>query len=158
MTGPDPQETEPGKTGGKPPDTGEETPKAGENPPRPWVRPALAGFALVLVAAGVGFGIGYATKPADAGPQLDGQEAFNRMKEETAKEVRREMVRRGFDAGRRSGRNHGIIAGGMAAESAVTILVREQQAASAQSEAASAQAELAGISAAPAPPVPEPEP
>jgi len=123
---------------------------------RPWLRPVLAGLALLLVAAAAGFGIGYATRPGDPGPDLTREEAFTQAREQTRNEVSREMAKRGFLAGKRSGHSHGIIAGGMAAESAVTVVVRQQRADVAQSEAASAQSELAGMTAAPAPPTAPP--
>lgn len=117
--------------------------------PRPWLRPLLAGIGLLLLAVGTGAGIGYLTGPDDPGPDLSREEAFIRAKESTRREIGQEMTRRGYRAGKRSGRSHGIIAGGMAAESAVMILVRQQEAAEAQSDAASAQSELAGMTSAP---------
>ena len=126
---------------------------------RPWFKPALLGFTLLVLAAGIGFGIGYLARPDDSGPDLSRQEAFAQARAKTLKEVSRKMARRGFVAGRRSGHSHGVIAGGMAAESKVTIEVRQQRASAAQSEAAEAQSELAGMTAAPAPPVgPAPQP
>ena len=138
MDSPEPEESEPGG--------------------RPWMIPALAGFALLLAAAGIGFGIGKTTVSRDPGPDLTRAEAFVQARKKAEKEVSRQMARRGFDAGRRSGHSHGIIAGGMAAESAVTIQFRQQRASVAQSDAAEVQSELAGMTAAPAPPVPTPEP
>ena len=123
-----------------------------EEPSRPWLKPLLAGMALLLVAGGIGFGIGYLNRPTDDGPDLTREEAFTQAREKALNEVSRLMARRGFEAGRRSGHGHGVIAGGMAAESKVTILTRRQRAAAAQSEAAEAQSELAGMTAAPAPP------
>lgn len=119
-----------------------------------WVRPLAGGLAVLLLAGGVGFGIGYLTRGGDSGPDLSEAEAFAQTRELTRDEVGKAMARDGFEAGKRSGRSHGIIAGGMAAESAVTIIVREQAASAAQSEAASAQSELAGISSGPPPPTP----
>lgn len=119
-----------------------------------WVRPVLAGSALLLVAAAAGFGIGYLTRSDDSGPDLTREEAFVQYREKAIRDVTRDMARRGFEAGKRSGRSHGIIAGGMAAESAVTIVVRQQEAAEAQTAAASAQSELAGMAGS-APPIPD---
>ncbi|MCB0830022.1 MAG: hypothetical protein KDB64_03800 [Solirubrobacterales bacterium] len=124
----------------------------GEKASRPWLKPVLAGVALLVLAAGFGFGIGYLTRSEDPGPDLTRQEAFIQARDQTMKQVSRKMARRGFEAGRRSGHGHGVIAGGMAAESKVTILVRQQRASSAQSQAADAQSELAGMTAAPSPP------
>jgi len=121
---------------------------------RPWLKPALAVLSVLLAAGAVGFGIGYLSRAGDSGPQLTKEEAFAEARSRTAKAVSREMARRGFEAGRRSGHSHGVIAGGMAAESKVTILVRQQRASVAQSEASSAQTELAGMTAAPAAPTP----
>lgn len=121
-----------------------------------WVRPVLAGLALLAVSAGVGFGIGRATSSEDPGPDLTRDEAFARAREETRSEVARQMRRRGFIAGTRTGRNHGIIAGGMAAESAVTVRVRRMRADEAQNNAASVQSQLAGMTGG-APAVPGPE-
>ena len=154
MTDPDPNEAEGPKQ--EKTKTEEENPPTEEKRSRPWVLPALAGVALLLVAGGAGFGIGYATRSGDSGPDLTGREAFVQAREQALKEISREMARRGFDAGRKSGRSHGIIAGGMAAESAVTIIVREQQTAAAQEAAASAQSELAGMAGSP-PPIPTPD-
>jgi hypothetical protein len=164
MTDPDPKEAEePGKvkpSGEKPseekPLAEADEPTADEKNSRPWVRPVIAGVALLLVAGAAGFGIGYSTRSGDSGPDLTGREAFVQAREQTLKKISREMARRGFDAGRKSGRSHGIIAGGMAAESAVTIIVREQQTAAAQEAAASAQSELAGMAGSP-PPIPTPD-
>jgi len=136
------------------PETPEETLKA--KPARPWLRPVLAASALVLVAAAAGFGIGYLDRPGDSGPDLTREEAFALAREQTTSQVSRGMARRGFFAGKRSGRTHGIIAGGMAAESAVAVKFRQERAAAAQNEAAEAQSELAGMSGSP-PPVPSPE-
>lgn len=137
---------------------GEEAEVHGEAPPTRrvpgWVRPVSIGLAVLLSAGAAGFGIGYVTRDRDSGPDLSEAEAFALGREQARKEVGKEMTRDGFEAGKRSGRSHGIIAGGMAAESAVTIVVREQAAATAQSEAASAQSELAGISSGPPPPTP----
>lgn len=148
----------------EPPSDEEETSKTGAGEaevaegvarePRPWVKSVLAGISVILVAAAAGFGIGYATRSGDPGPDLSRGEAFAQSRRQTMNEVSRTMAKRGFIAGKRSGRSHGIIAGGMRAESAVTILVRQQSASTAQSEAASAQSELAGMAAAPAPPTP----
>lgn len=130
----------------------EENPKeAGKLAPRTVVPLAL--LALLLIAGAVGYGIGYTARP-DSGSELTPKEALVQARDRTEAEVSREMAARGFAAGKRSGRSHGIIAGGMAAESAVTIKVRQDQAGAAQSDAASAQSELAGMTAAPAPPVP----
>lgn len=128
--------------------------KAGKWKPGPWLKPLIAGVGLALVAAAAGFGAGYLSRPDDSGPDLTRQEAYLQAKQQARTEIGGEMARRGFDAGRKSGHIHGMIAGGMAAESAVTIIVREQQTAAAQAAAASAQSELAGMVAAPAPPVP----
>lgn len=114
----------------------------------------LAG--LLVLAGAVGFGIGYLDREKDPGPELTRGEAFVQARERTVREVAREMARRGFDDGRRSGRSHGIIAGGMAAESAATITFREQRASQAQETAASAQSELAAIASGSAPAVPSP--
>ncbi len=127
-----------------------------EKQPRPWVKPALACLGVVLVAAGAGFGIGYLTRSDDSGPDLTADEAFAQARDQTEQEVSRDMARRGFIAGKRNGRSHGIIAGGMAAESAVTIRIRQLRASAAQNAAASAQAELAGMSGG-APAVPTPD-
>ena len=138
-------------TGADPTDPDEPERADGEGPGRagrPWVRPALIGVGVVLAGAGIGFGIGVAARPADPEPAPSEREAFAAAR----REVGREMARRGFAAGVRDGRTHGIIAGGMAAESDATILIREQRAGEAQAEAASAQAELAGMTAAPSPP------
>jgi len=131
----------------------DEKPKVEKPVPR-WVKPLAAGLGLLLVAGLIGFGIGYLTRSGDSGPDLTREEAFAQASEQTRKEVSREMARLGFIDGKRSGRSHGIIAGGMAAESAVTIEFREQRAAAAQNQAAEAQAELAGISGSP-PPIPD---
>ena len=117
-----------------------------------WYLPALIGLAALVAVAGIGFGVGYLTRPDDSAPDLTAEEAFSQARKQTMKQISREMARRGFIAGKREGRSHGIIAGGMAAESAVTIKVREERAFAAQSEAAEAQSELAGMTAAPAPP------
>jgi hypothetical protein len=117
-----------------------------------WRKPLLVGLAALLAVAGIGFGIGYLTRPGDSGPDLTAEEAFSQAREQTMKQVSSEMARRGFIDGKRDGRSHGIIAGGMAAESAVTIKFRQERASAAQSEAAEAQSELAGMAAAPAPP------
>jgi len=122
----------------------------------PWVKPLIASTGLALVAVATGFGVGYMTRSDNSGPDLTRQEAYLQAREQTRLEISRDMARSGFDAGRKSGYTHGMLAGGMAAESAVTIIVREQQTASAQAAAASAQSELAGMAAAPAPPVPSP--
>lgn len=122
---------------------------------RPWVRPLVGGVAFLLLAAGTGFGIGYATGSGGSGPDLSEEEAFAEARERTENEVSREMARRGFDAGRRAGRSHGIVAGGMAAESTAAVRVRRQRAAVARSEAATVQGELAELSAG-APPEPQP--
>jgi hypothetical protein len=119
-----------------------------------WLNPALAVVAVLLAAGAVGFGIGYLSRSDDSGPDLTRDEAFAQARSGTAKAVSREMARRGLIAGKRSGHSHGVIAGGMAAESAATIVVRQQRASVAQSQAASAQSELSGMTAAPAPPTP----
>jgi len=124
-----------------------------ETEKRAWLRPALLGFGALLLAAAIGVGAGYLTRPEDPGPDLTREEAFTQSKESTRVDTKRAMARRGFMAGKRDGRNHGIIAGGMAAESRVAIKVRQQRASAAQNEAASAQSELAGISSGP-PPIP----
>lgn len=156
MTDPDPKEAEKPeeeklKEGKPEAEAGE--PVTEEKSSRPWVRPVLAGVGLLLVAGAAGFGVGYATRSGDSGPDLSEREAFVQAREQALKEISREMARRGFDAGRKAGRSHGIIAGGMAAESAVTIIVRDQQTAAAQDAAAAAQSELAGMSGSP-PPIP----
>ncbi len=138
MTDPDPKTKEAKETG----------------VPRPWVKPVLAGLVLLLAVGGIGFGIGHLTRSGDSGPDLTQEEAFAQASEKTRQEVSREMARLGFIEGLRSGRSHGIIAGGMAAESAVTIEFREQRAAAAQNQAAAAQAELSGMSGS-APPIPD---
>ncbi|MBN8868998.1 MAG: hypothetical protein J0H66_03850 [Solirubrobacterales bacterium] len=117
-----------------------------------WRKPLLAVLAVLVAVAGIGFGIGYLSRPDDSGPDLTAEEAFSQAREEAMKQVSSEMARRGFVEGKRDGRSHGIIAGGMAAESAVTIKFRQERASAAQSEAAEAQSELAGMAAAPAPP------
>ncbi|MBN8866419.1 MAG: hypothetical protein J0H98_02595 [Solirubrobacterales bacterium] len=117
-----------------------------------WRRPALAAVLALVVSAGIGFAIGLAAKPGDDGPDLSEKEAFEQTRTRTEEEVSRAMARRGFLAGRRSGHDHGIVAGGMAAESDAAKVILEQRASAAQSEAASAQSELAGMTAAPAPP------
>lgn len=122
---------------------------------RPWAKPAAFAVTLLVLSGAVGFGAGYLTRGGDSGPALSQEEAFSQTRKQTEAEVSREMARRGFIDGKRSGRSHGIIAGGMAAESAVTIVVREQAASEAQSAAASAQSELAGMTSAPPPPTPE---
>ncbi len=127
-----------------------------ERKPRPWVRMVAFGLALLLFAGAAGFGAGYLAREGGSGPDQTAEEAFAQARERAEAEVSREMARRGFIDGKRSGRSHGIIAGGMAAESAVTIVVREQAASEAQAAAASVQSELAGMTAAPAPPTPEP--
>lgn len=131
-------------------------PESPQQPARPWVRPVLAASALILVFAGAGFGIGYLNRPGDSGPELTREEAFALAREQTSDRVSREMARRGFVAGKRAGRSHGIIAGGMAAESAVTVKFRQERATAAQNEAAEVQSELAGMSGSP-PAVPSPE-
>ena len=138
------------------PETKPEDPSSDQapKPPRPWVRPVLVGLAVLLAAGGIGFGIGHFTSARDAGPDLSRDEAFEQARDKTGKEISRKMARLGFVEGRRSGRSHGIIAGGMAAESAVTIEFRKQRAAAAQNQAAQAQAELAGISGG-GPPIPD---
>lgn len=139
------------------PEAPEEKPEAGAAGRRPWVKPVLAGLALLLVAGGIGYGIGQLDRSGGTGPEMTASEAEDLAREQTLEQISREMTRRGFLAGKRAGHNHGIIAGGMAAESAVTILVRQQAASKAQSAAASARSELAAISAAPAPPAPAEE-
>jgi hypothetical protein len=128
-----------------------------EKADRPWVRPLAYAAALLVLAGAAGFGAGYLARGGDSGPDLSQEEAFAEARERTEAEVSREMARQGFIDGKRSGRSHGIIAGGMAAESAVTIVVRDQAASEAQSAAASAQSELAGMTSAPPPPTPEVE-
>lgn len=118
-----------------------------------WVRPVLLLLCALLLAGAIGVAAGYLTRPDDPGPDLTREEAFTQSKEAAREETKRAMARRGFLAGKRDGRNHGIIAGGMAAESKVAIKVRQQRASAAQNEAASAQSELAGISSGP-PPIP----
>lgn len=120
-----------------------------------WLWSILIGVAVLLSAGGAGYGIGYLDRPDDSGPVVSREQAYSEAREQTEAETNREMERRGFNAGRRLGRNHGIIAGGMAAESAVTIIVRQERAAQAQNRAAEAQAELAGMRA--APPIPSAE-
>lgn len=149
MTDPDPKPEEKGKPEEKEVD---EKIEGGQLPV--WTRPVLAVVLFLLFAAAAGFGVGYLTTPGDSGPDLTREEAFAQAREQAIRETTREMARRGFDAGRRSGRSHGIIAGGMAAESAVTIVVREQAASAAQADAASAQSELAGMAGSP-PPIPD---
>lgn len=149
MTDPDPKPEEKENT-----DANEADEQNGHKQRPAWTKPVLAGTLLLVVAAVGGFGIGYLTRPGDSGPDLTQEEAFAQAREQAIKETTREMARRGFDAGRRSGRSHGIIAGGMAAESAVTIVVRDQAASAAQSDAASAQSELAGMAGS-APPIPD---
>lgn len=122
-----------------------------------WRKPLLLGLATLLVAAAAGYGIGYLSRPGDSGPDLTADQAFSRARERTIKQTSREMARRGFIEGKRDGRSHGIIAGGMAAESAVTVKVRQERSYAAQSEAAEAQSELAGMTAAPAPPTVAPD-
>ena len=114
---------------------------------------ALAG--VLIVALGAGFAIGVITRPKDDGPDMTPEQAYAQAKEETEAAVSRTMAERGYLEGRRSGRTHGIIAGGMRAESDASVLVREQYAGEAQAKAAAAQSELAGMTAAPAPPVPD---
>lgn len=121
---------------------------------RPWVRPVLVGVSVILVAAVAGFGIGYATRSSNPGPDLSREEALTQSRQQTMKEVSRAMAKRGFIAGKRSGRSHGIIAGGMRAESAVAIEFRQLRAAEAQNQAAEAQSELAGMAGSP-PPIPD---
>ncbi|MCB0871146.1 MAG: hypothetical protein KDB52_09965 [Solirubrobacterales bacterium] len=134
---------------------GEDSPELTEGRTRrPWLRVALAGLALLLVAGGLGFGVGYLTRSDDSGPELTGQEAFVQASDRTGREITRAMAERGFVDGKRSGRSHGIIAGGMAAESAVTLEFRQLRAAEAQNQAAEAQSELAGMSGG-APPIPD---
>jgi len=122
---------------------------------RPWVKPVLLGAGLVLLAAGAGFGIGYATRGGSGGPDLSGQEAYEQAREATQKEVSREMARLGFEEGKRTGYRHGLVAGGMAAESDASVVVRERWADQAQAAAAAAQAELAGMTGAPPTPTPD---
>lgn len=123
-------------------------PEAARQKGRPWVRPALLGIALLLVSGGIGFGIGVISASGEPDPISSEREAFL----EARKEVRREMTRRGYVAGKRSGRSHGIIAGGMAAESDAIVSIREERAGKAQAEASAAQSELSGMTAAPTPP------
>jgi len=131
--------------------------KTDKAPPRLPLKPVLLALLILLAAGGAGFGLGYLARPDDRGPELTAGQARIQAEARTRVAVGRRMARRGFDAGRRSGRSHGIIAGGMAAESAVSIQVRQDRAAAALSDAAAAQSELAGMTAAPAPPVPEDE-
>ncbi len=126
-------------------------PEATGRKERPWVRPALLGVALLLASGGIGFGIGVISASGEPDPIPSEREAFL----EARKEVRREMTRRGYVAGKRSGRSHGIIAGGMAAESDAIVSIREERAGEAQAEASAAQSELSGMTAAPMPPSPE---
>jgi len=121
--------------------------------PRPWL--VVVGAALLLAAGAAGFGIGYATRGGSDGPDLSEQEAYEQARESAEREVTREMARLGYEEGKRSGHRHGLVAGGMAAESDASVIVRERWAGEAQAAAASAQAELAGISAAPPPPTPD---
>lgn len=111
-------------------------------------------FALLFLSGGAGFGIGLLARPTASDPPLTRERAFDRAR----RQVERETARSGLAAGRRSGLNHGIIAGGMAAESDATVEIRELRADAAATEAASAQAELSGMTAAPAVPAPAPEP
>jgi len=121
---------------------------------RPWLKPVLSGVAALLVAGVAGFGIGYMVHSGDPGPDLTQEEAFIQARERALGEVSRAMAKRGFIAGKRSGRSHGIIAGGMRAESAVAIEFRQLRAAEAQNQAAEAQSELAGMAGSP-PPIPD---
>lgn len=111
-----------------------------------WLRPVLAGAVLVTVCGGVGFGAGLLSRPDPAAPPLTRELAFDR----TERQVKREMAARGYADGRRTGANHGIIAGGMASESDAKVAIQELRAGEAGAEAAAAQSELSGMTAAPA--------
>lgn len=138
----------------KPEDRTEEKPKEPRSLPA-WSKPVLLGAGLVFLTLAAGFGIGYATRDRSDGPDLTEREAFAQAREAAELEVSRQMARRGFEDGKRSGYRHGLVAGGMAAESDASVIVREQWAGEAQAAAASAQSELAGMTAAPAPPTPD---
>ena len=114
----------------------------------------VAGVAAVLIALVIGLSTGDQAKPDEADNDLTTKQIFERAREKTLAEVKKDSADQGFEDGRKSGSRHGVRAGRRAGEADGAVAAQLEITSAAQAAAANAQAELDSISAVPPPPEP----
>ena len=113
---------------------------------------AVAGIALVLVAAVIGLSLGNAATPKENDSSLTTEEAIAEARKSALAEVEQKTNEQGLKDGRKSGARQGARAGRRAGESDGGVAVQQQATEAAEAAAASAQSELSAIAAPPPPP------